>query len=164
MAEPAVSENSPVSKQQVTPSGKQYLHPYWANKENRHLIVTIRQPNGKESIASIQDKDGTNPDMKAVLELYTEEQILKNTEDGLRRRNDNIKKQAERRESQQARRSQEELFAAKLQAFEIDDVKNSKNSEWKRKIRKAKSILEVHVMTTALIIKDMENAEEEKTK
>ena len=160
MAEVTAPTDAPVSGPQDTPTGKQYLHPYWANKENRHLIVTIKQPNGKENIASIQDKDGSNPDMKAVLELYTEEQILKNTEEGLRRRNENLKKQAERRESQRARAMQEELFAAKLAAFEIDIVKNSKNSEWKRKIRKAKTIMEVHVMTTALVIKDMENAEE----
>jgi hypothetical protein len=162
MAEVTAPADAPVTGQQITTTGKQYLHPYWANKENRHLIVTIKQPNGKESIASIQDKDGTNPDMKAVLELYTEEQIMKNTDDGLRRRNENLRKQAERRESQRSRALQEELFSAKLLAFEIDAVKNSKNSEMKRKIRKAKSVMEVHVMTTALVIKDMESEEEAK--
>lgn len=139
---------------------KKYLNPYWANVEQRHLIVTIKQPNGKESLASIQDKDGNNPDMKAVLEQYTEEQIMKNTEEGLRRRNEHIKKQAERRQSQEARRFQEQLFAAKLEAFEIDVVKASKNVEGKRRIRKAKTIMEVHVMTTALVLQDMQSESE----
>lgn len=139
---------------------KQYKNPYWSNKENRHLIVTIVQPNGKESLASIHDKDGNNPDMKAVLEVYTEQQINENTDAALQRRNDNIKKSAERRESQKARAKQEALFTAKLQAFEVETVKNSKNTELKRMIRKSKSILEVQAYATILMMKELEDAKE----
>jgi len=152
MAEASVSADIPK---------KQYKDPYWSNRENRHLIVTIVQPNGKEQIASIHDKEGTNPDMKAVLEQYTEEQIDDNTNQALERRNNNIKKSAERRESQKARAKQEALFNAKLEAFEIDSIKNSKNTQLKRLIRKSKSIMEVQAYTTILLMKDLESAEEE---
>jgi len=152
MAEASVSADIPK---------KQYKNPYWSNRENRHLIVTIVQPNGKEQIASIHDKEGTNPDMKAVLEQYTEEQIDDNTNQALERRNNNIKKSAERRESQKARAKQGALFNAKLEAFEIDSIKNSKNTQLKRLIRKSKSIMEVQAYTTILLMKDLESAEEE---
>jgi hypothetical protein len=141
------------------PPKKKYLNPYWSNKDNRHLIVTIELANGQHSMASIQDPEGTNPDMKAVLEQYTEEEIDANTQEGLNRRNENIKQQMERRESQQARARQEGLFNCKLEAFEVEAIKNSKNTELKRLIRKSKSVMEVQAYATMLLMKELENAE-----
>jgi len=160
-AELSVPVDTSVTEVEHPPIIRQYKNPYWSNKENRHLIVTIVQPNGKESIASIHDKDGDNPDMKSVLKEYTEEQIDDNTNKALERRNDNIKKTAERRESQRARAKQEALFNAKLQAFEVDSIKNSKNNELKRMIRKSKSIMEVQAYATILLMKEIDNAEKE---
>lgn len=158
MTELAVSLDTSVTQvsEEITPK-KKYLNPYWSNKDNRHLIVTIEQPNGQHSLASIMDPDGTNPDMKAVLEQYTEEDIDTNTQEGLDRRNENIKRQMERRESQQARAKQEALFNCKLEAFEVEGIKNSKNTELKRMIRKSKSIMEVQAYATILLMKELEN-------
>lgn len=158
MTDLAVSSDTSVAQvsQEITPK-KKYLNPYWSNKDNRHLIVTIEQPNGQNSLASIMDPDGTNPDMKAVLEQYTEEDIDANTQEGLDRRNENIKRQMERRESQQARAKQEALFNCKLEAFEVEGIKNSKNTELKRMIRKSKSIMEVQAYATILLMKELEN-------
>lgn len=158
MTDLAVSLDTSVTQvsEEIT-SKKKYLNPYWSNKDNRHLIVTIEQPNGQHSLASIMDPDGTNPDMKAVLEQYTEEDIDANTQEGLDRRNENIKRQMERRESQQARAKQEALFNCKLEAFEVDGIKNSKNTELKRMIRKSKSIMEVQAYATILLMKELEN-------
>lgn len=160
MTELAVSVESPVETIPTETPKKKYLNPYWSNKDNRHLIVTIEQPNGQTSMASIQDSDGTNPDMKAVLEQYTEDEIDDNTKKGLDRRNENIKRQMERRESQAVRGRQEMLFNCKLEAFEIDAIKNSKNTELKRMIRKSKSVMEVQAYVTILMMKELENGEE----
>jgi hypothetical protein len=160
MTELAVSVDSPVEIMFTETPKKKYLNPYWSNKENRHLIVTIEQTNGQTSMASIQDSDGTNPDMKAVLEQYTEDEIDANTQEGLDRRNENIKRQMERRESQAVRGRQEMLFNCKLEAFEIAAIKNSKNTELKRMIRKSKSVMEVQAYATILLMKELENAEE----
>lgn len=158
MTDLAVSSDTSVTQvsEEITPK-KKYLNPYWSNKDNRHLIVTIEHPNGQTSMASIQDSDGTNPDMKAVLEQYTEDEIDDNTKRGLDRRNENIKRQMERRESQAARGRQEMLFNCKLEAFEIDAIKNSKNTELKRMIRKSKSIMEIQAYSTMLLMKELEN-------
>jgi len=162
MSELSVPMDSSVTEiTEETKPTKEYLNPYWSNKENRHLIVTIKLPNGIERMASIQDKDGTNPDMKEVLRVFTEEQIDENTKVNLDKRNDSIKKTAERRESQKARAQQEALFAAKLEAFEIDTIKNSKNTQLKRMIRKSKTIMEVTAYTTILLMKDLESGKEE---
>ena len=152
----------PVSTATEVPSiiTKEYLNPYWSNKENRHLIVNIKNlTTGKENMASIMDPDGTNPDMKEVLKRYTEEEIDNNTQLSLEKRNDNIKRKIERQKSQAARADQEILFNAKLQSFEVDAIKNSKNTELKRLIRKSKSIMEVQAYATILIMKELENVE-----
>ena len=148
-----------ISAEEISPPKKKYLFPYWSNKDNRHLIVTIENSAGQQNMASIMDPDGTNPDMKAVLEQFTEEEIDANTQEGLDRRNQNIKQQMERRESQAARGKQEVLFNCKLEAFEVDAIKNSKNIELKRAIRKSKSIMEVQAYTTILMMKELENEE-----
>ena len=151
------SDTSVTQVSEDTTSKKKYLNPYWSNKDNRHLIVTIELANGQHSMASIQDPEGTNPDMKAVLEQYTEDEIDANTQEGLDRRNENIKRQMGRRESQNARAKQEALFNCKLEAFEVDAIKNSKNAELKRMIRKSKSIMEVQAYATILLMKELEN-------
>ena len=99
--------------------------------------------------------------MIAVLQQFTEEEIDENTQRGLDRRNTRIRQQAERREAQQSRAKQEALFAAKLSAFEIDAVKESKNTKLKRLIRKSKSIMEVQAYCSILLMQEIENAEEE---
>ena len=161
MTDLSVSSDTSVTQvfEEITPK-KKYLNPYWSNKDNRHLIVTIELANGQHSMASIQDPEGTNPDMKAVLEQYTEEEIDANTQEGLDRRNENIKRQMERRESQMTRAKQEALFNCKLEAFEVEGIKNSKNTELKRMIRKSKSIMEVQAYATILLMKELENGKE----
>jgi hypothetical protein len=67
----------------------------------------------------------------------------------------------ERQQSQVARGKQEVLFNYKLEAFEVEQIKNSKNTELKRMIRKSKSIIEVQAYATILIMKELENATEE---
>lgn len=160
MTDLSVSLDTSVTQvsEEITPK-KKYLNPYWSNKDNRHLIVTIELANGQHSMASIQDPEGTNPDMKAVLDQYTEEEIDANTQEGLHRRNENIKQQMERRESQLVRARQEGLFNCKLEAFEVEAIKNSKNTELKRMIRKSKSVMEVQAYATILMMKELENAE-----
>ena len=160
MTELAISVDTPVELVSTEKPKKKYLNPYWSNKDNRHLIVTIEMPNGQHGMASIMDPDDTNPDIKAVLEQYTEEEIDANTQEGLDRRNENIKQQMERRESQQVRARQEGLFNCKLEAFEVEAIKNSKNTELKRIIRKSKSVMEVQAYATILLMKELENGKE----
>jgi len=131
-----------------------YRDPYWSNKDAKHMIVTLEYEDGRKSTASIQDKDGTNPDYQAILEEFGEEVLDTNTEEGVRRRDEQVKK---RKETEAVRAKQEQLFGAKLQAFEIDKVKHSSNVELKRLIRKAKTPLEVTSYTTILLLDDFMN-------
>ena len=77
--------------------------------------------------------------------------------------NDIESEKLERHEEQKIiqlnRMKQETLFNIKLEAFEIEIVKNSKNKELKKLIRKAKTPLEVQAYTTILIQKEMDTYE-----
>tara|TARA_B100001939_G_C16922213_1_gene609921 strand:- start:1036 stop:1620 length:585 start_codon:yes stop_codon:yes gene_type:complete len=134
-----------------------YKDPYWSNKDAKHMIVTLEYEDGRKSTASIQDKDGTNPDYKAILEEFGEEVLDNNTAEGVRRRDEQVKKRLQRKETEAVRARQEALFGAKLQAFEIDKIKHSSNVELKRLIRKAKTPLEVTSYTTILLLDDFMN-------
>tara|TARA_X000001036_G_scaffold300541_1_gene279607 strand:+ start:104 stop:616 length:513 start_codon:yes stop_codon:yes gene_type:complete len=140
---------------QVKPKPK-YIFPYWSNKDTKHLIVTLEYPNGTKATASVQDVDGDNPDYNAILEEFGEEQIDANTAEGVARRDDQIKKRLQRKESEAIRAKQEQLFGAKLDAFEITAVKESKNTKLKRLIRKAKTPMEVTAYTTILLMESMD--------
>lgn len=145
-----------------TPKPKNYkwAAPYWSNKEAKHIIVTIEYNDGRTATASVQDMDGTNPDYKAILEEFGEETLDKNTQEGIRRRDEGVKKRLQRKETEAVRAKQEMLFGAKLQAFEIKAVKDSKNIELKRLIRKAKSPMEVQAYTTILLMETMDEHKE----
>jgi hypothetical protein len=132
-------------------------NPYWANKEKQHVIAEFVYPEtGKRVTASIMN-DGTNRDFSDLMNMFSEEQIDANTKKRIDDRNLQIKQNIERQQVDRTRMQQEQLFAAKLDAFEIDVVKNSKNRELKSKIRKAKNIMEVTAYTVILLQQEEAN-------
>ena len=145
-----------VTKAEETPKAqKQWEFPYWTNKDNHHISATMILPSGEKRVASVQGEE--NPDYIAIVEEFGVAQLDKNTEGGLRRREENIRKAAQRKETERMRMEQEQLFQVKLEAFEIPVVKKSDNKELKKLIRKAKSPMEVNAYTTILLMKELEN-------
>ena len=100
---------TPAAPEPETPKYK-FTDPYWSNKDAKHVIVTIEYPNGKRATASVQDNDGENPDYKRIMEEFGEEVLDKNTEEGVKRRDDEIKKRLQRKETEAIRHKQEILF------------------------------------------------------
>lgn len=138
-------------------------NPYWSNKEKQHVIAEFYYPEtGKRMTASIVN-DGSNRDFEELMKKFSVEQIDANTKKRYDDRNERIKQNIERQKVDRTRMQQEQLFAAKLDAFEIDLVKNSKNRDLKSKIRKAKNIMEVTAYTVLLVQHEM-NADAEVTK
>ena len=122
--------------------------------------VSVGELLDKISILEIkQEKIKDTEKLKFVSDEHSilKEQLDKNTEEGVKRRDEQIKKRLERKEAEAIRAKQEQLFGAKLQAFELDKIKDSSNVELKRLIRKAKSPLEVQAYTTILLLDDFMN-------
>ena len=132
-------------------------NPYWSNKENQHLIVEFVYPEtGKRVTASILN-DGNNRDYDEVMKKFSIEQIDANTKKRIDDRNKRIEQNIERQKVDKTRMQQEQLFAAKLDAFDIEAVKSSTNRELKSKIRKAKNLMEVTAFTVMLLMQEEAN-------
>ena len=122
---------------------KKITNPVWGNEEKTIVLCDFEYEDNSISSASVSNTEGGNPDWKEIFDTYKKKDIGKFVE---RHRQNNqpppidIEKELN-----------EILFRSKLEAFEIEEVKNSKNRTLKSKIRKGKSLTEVYAYTAALL-------------
>ena len=139
-----------------------YKNPRWVDKENRRIWCEILV-NDKYHQCNINvgnPSEGLiNKDYDALLELYSEEEIDQNTELFDKEGEENQKRAEEAREVHINRVKQETLFEMKLEAFEIETIKNSKNKELKKCIRKAKTLIEVQAYSTMILQEEFNSNE-----
>ena len=108
------------------------------------------------------DEEGKdNPDFIEVVEALGEQLIDENTEERMsRKKRESEEKKQQELEHAKARKL-EQLFNYKLEAFEIDDIKNSKNRQLKSKLRRAKNRVEVDLYAIMIVMEEMKKREEE---
>lgn len=145
---------------------KQWKHPFWENYQKDRITakLIVKHEDGKEtsSTATVSKYDAQgniNPDFQEIIDQNTIEVIEKNS----REREERHKKRREEgkrveKERDQARKL-EALFNAKLEVFEIETIKNSKNRKLKAKIRKSKNQFEM-MAYVAMLIKEEYDAEQ----
>jgi hypothetical protein len=151
----------------ATQISRTYRNVTWANeakdKLNAQIIVNMDDGSSQIFDASISQVEGGNPDWDAIMEKFGVEAIDEATTTAIQERNvrreQRIADEEERRKKDDEFRKQEALFAMKLEAFEIEEVKNSTNRDLKARIRKSKTLLEVQSYTTILLLKELENAQ-----
>ena len=138
---------------------REIKYPIWANEEKTKVKCQFHYENGERLEASVMDTEEGNPDWAELMETFGVEGIDASHEKHLAER----EKQRELREAQKKEQIETEkasiLFSAKLEAFEIAEVKTSKDRVMKSKIRKAASIIEVSALTAVLIMKELDNEE-----
>lgn len=129
-------------------------------KEKLNCILEMKDDLDRETrqvmLLSRTNKDGSaNELFDEVIEALGEESVDRNTEDR------KIRKAAEKEEGKQrdvehARaRKLEELFNYKLEIFETEEIKNSKNRKLKSKLRRAKSKVEVNLFAMLLLKEEL---------
>jgi endo-alpha-1,4-polygalactosaminidase (GH114 family) len=143
---------------------KVFRFPFWENYQKDRVTckLIVKNPNGSEtsSTATISkyNADGTeNKDFLLVIEQNTLEAIDRNTQE--REERHKARREDERRrriESEQAKKL-EELFNAKLEVFEIERIKNSKDRKSKSLIRRSKNRYEMLAYTVMMLMKEIEN-------
>lgn len=149
---------------------KIWKHPFWENYQKDRITAKlhIKHSDGKETVSTAtvnkyDAKGNVNPDFQKVIDQNSIETIDKNTQERLerhkRRREEEKKADKERGQA----RKLEELFNAKLEIFEIDSVKNSKNRLLKSKIRKAKNTYEM-IGFLSILMKEQFDAEQQEQK
>lgn len=147
---------------------KRWLHPFWENYQKDRITVkmVIKHRDGKETsstatVSKYNAKGEVNKDFQDIIDQNTIETIDKNTEERLerhkRRREESKRADKERQQAQKLN----DLFNAKLEVFEIDLVKNSKNRKLKAKIRKSKNAYEMQAYLS-MLIKEEYDAEQQR--
>ena len=135
-------------------------------KEKLNCILEIADDVNRETrqvmLLSRFDKDGKENELfNEVIEALGTESIDKNTEERKVRKKAE-KEEDKQRETEHARaRKLEKLFNYKLEVFETEEIKNSKNRKLKSKLRRAKSEVEVNLYAIMLMQYEMELKEQE---
>lgn len=141
---------------------------FWETDEKEMLncILEMEDDVGRVTrqvmkLRKTDDEGNENPDFAEVVETLGESLIDENTTE----RNSRKKREAEeekQRELEHAKaRKLEQLFNYKLEAFEIEDIKNSKNRQLKSKLRRAKNRVEVDLYAIMIVMEEMKRKEEE---
>lgn len=143
-----------------------YRNAVWANeaKDRINCQIVVNLDDGSTQIfeAMVSQTEQGNPDWDAIMEKFGEEALDNATTEELKQKNIEREKRSKDNEERIKREAefkrQEDLFAIKLEAFELEEVKNSTNRELKAKIRKSKTAMEVQAYTTILLMKELEIA------
>ncbi len=133
---------------------------FWETEDKKELncILELEDDIGRVTRQVMRlnqlDKEGNvNEDYEEVVEVLTEKLIDDNTSDRkVRKKQEKEEKQQRDVEHAKARKL-EDLFNYKMEAFEVEEVKSSKNRKLKAKLRRAKSRIEVD-MYAIMILQD----------
>jgi len=138
---------------------------FWETEEKKELncILEMEDDMGRvtrqQMLLARQDRDGnTNELFSEVVDALGEELIDKETIDRVERKAAEAEEEKQRDLEHQKARKLEKLFNYKLEAFEVEEIKNSKNRKLKAKLRRAKSKIEVD-MYSIMILQDQLEAE-----
>jgi hypothetical protein len=139
---------------------------FWEDpqKEQLNCILEIQDDIGRETTQVMRlnrlDKDGSpNEIYNEVVAALGEELIDKNTEERKVRKAAEHEEQKQRNEEHARARKLEALFNYKLEVFETEEIKNSKNRKLKAKLRRAKSMVEVNLWAMKILEEALEEAE-----
>lgn len=144
-------------------------NPFWLNPDKTQLKA-IMKIEGDDGVHTTQvmtvpqlDKDGNpNPDFDDIISQVGEEKINNNTDERENRHRKEKEAKRLREADHDKSKKLETLFEAKLEAFEIPEIKNSKNRELKTSLRRSKSIVEVNIYSMMIVMEYIENEKTEK--
>ena len=140
------------------------INAYYINNAQDQMEVKYKLPEEGDAVfvARTSKDDKIDSLWSKVRQTFSHEKLVRNT-------NDYIVEIEERRERQEQLKKQKEvenlndiLFKAKLEVFEMDEIKSSKNRTMKSKIRKAESVNQVYIYAGALIAIETINSKESK--
>lgn len=139
-----------------------YKFPRWVDKENRRIWceILVGEKYHQCNINAGNAEEGlVNKDFDAIMEEFGEEVLDENTKIYEENIDEDRKRAEEAREVHINRVKQETLFEMKLEAFEVDLIKQSSNKELKKLLRKAKTIVEVQSYATLIIQEELSKSE-----
>jgi len=143
--------------------GYKYLDNAFWEADDRSVMKCIRltdQPDGKQKkevlqLARIRSDGSECPMYKEVVQTWGIQKIDENTNERKKRKETEAREARAKHEQKKKSVELEQLFNLKLQAFEIEEVKNSDDRAMRSKIRRAKNVIEMQALTSILIAKEL---------
>lgn len=136
---------------------------FWETDEKKELncILELEDDVGRVTRQQMflhrHDKDGSENELfNEVVEALGEQRIDEETESRVVRKKAEAEEEKIREEEHQKARKLEKLFNYKLEAFEVEEIKNSKNRKLKAKLRRAKSRIEVDLYSIMILQEQLE--------
>lgn len=140
-------------------------NPFWRNDERTAVTAILVIPRGDEKENKVVDidqyrSDGSiDPLWIKLMKEVPREKIDAFTEHRRKRKIEEHNEKMYKEQQGKRARELEGLFSMKLQAFEIDAIKNSKNRKLRSKLRASTNEMEMQAYVTAFILEAL--AEEE---
>ena len=131
---------------------------FWEIPKKTVLNCISEQEEGNKKIRQVHKLVDSDPLFKECVDALTPEHIDENTKQRVARKFEEQNKRKELEESKEKAKKMEVLFNYKLETFEVEEIKLSKNRELKSKLRRAKSIPEVNLWALK-ILEDYLNSE-----
>ena len=129
---------------------------FWETAKKEILnCISIQQEGNKEIRKVWKTKKGEDI-FEAAVKFLGEEHIDKNTEARVKRKYDRQQAKKEAINAQKKAQQLEKLFNHKLEVFEIEEIKKSKNRKLKAKIRRSKSIIEVNIYAMLIMKEELD--------
>lgn len=133
---------------------------FWETPTKELLNCISEHKEGFKDVRQVHKLKRGDPLFSECVEALTEKHIDLNTDE---RVNKKFKEQEQQRQLEINKRKAyklEQLFNYKLETFEIEDIKESKNRILKSKLRRSKSIPEVNLYAIMILQDKLENETE----
>lgn len=132
---------------------------FWRNDEHTSataIFITEFDSGSRESRQVELDEylpNGQKCSMFADLVLQLgEEKITKSTEERIARKKEESKNNKLKQEQEKKSAELESLFKLKIQAFDIEEVRNSTNKKLRSKLRRSKNSVELQAYVTLILM------------
>jgi hypothetical protein len=136
---------------------------FWETPRKRTLNAISETTKGNKTTRQVWkvdkvDKDG-NPNLifAEIIDFLGEEKIDESSKERLSEKQAKMDIEKQKKLEHERSKKLEKLFQYKLETFEIDEIKQSKNRLLKSKLRRSKSIPEVNLYAILIIQDVMEN-------
>lgn len=135
------------------------VNPHWINNARTVIATQFHYDDGRIVDAVISQSDTSNPDLAEILNNFSQKQLEENTTNNIKKVTSEQAAAEQKKQEEIDRVKREKLFAAKLEIFEIEAIKNSANRKLKSQIRRASSAVEAQAWAAALLLSDFNAAQ-----
>ena len=135
------------------------VNPHWINNARTVLAAQFHYDDGRIVEAVISQTDTSNTDLAEILNKFSQSQLEDNTAANIKKVTTEQAAAEQKKQDEIERIRAERLFAAKLEVFEVEAIKNSTNRKLKSRIRRSSSVVEVGAWAAALLLSDFNAAE-----